>query len=119
MPDFRVYCQPPEREPAEIRLSLDETHHLVTVNRAPAGATVVDSVGMGHIMEDVPLFAGMRSLFRAARPRNNMIFSVINDSQAPEVMEVLDKILDCSHGKGQGIAVTLPIDSAIGVRGTP
>ena len=83
------------------------------------GATVVDSVGMGHIIEDVPLFAGMRSLFRAARPRNNMIFSVVGDSQAPEVMDVLSKILDSAHGKGLGIAFTLPIDSAIGVRGSP
>jgi nitrogen regulatory protein P-II 1 len=79
------------------------------------GATVVDSVGMGHIIEDVPLFAGMRNIFRAAKPRNNMIFSVINDSQAAETMQVLDKILACSHGRGDGIAFTLPIDSAIGI----
>ena len=32
------------------------------------GATVVDSVGMGSIIGDVPLFAGLRSLFRGARP---------------------------------------------------
>ena len=66
------------------------------------GATVVDSVGMGHIIEDVPLFAGMRSLFRAARPRNNMIFSVVDDAQAVEVLEVLDKILDCAARQGAG-----------------
>jgi nitrogen regulatory protein P-II 1 len=79
------------------------------------GATVVDSVGMGHIIEDVPLFAGMRNVFRAARPRNNMIFSVITDAQSAEAMQVLDKILDCAHTRGKGIAFTLPIDSAIGV----
>jgi len=79
------------------------------------GATVVDSVGMGHIMEDVPLFAGMRSMFRSAKPRNNMIFSVVRDSLAAETLEVLDKILGCSHDKGKGIAFTLPIDSTIGV----
>jgi len=79
------------------------------------GATVVDSVGMGHIIEDVPLFAGMRNVFRSSKPRNNMIFSVINDSQAAEAMEVLDKILGCSQGKGRGIVFTLPIDSTIGV----
>jgi nitrogen regulatory protein P-II 1 len=79
------------------------------------GATVVDSVGMGHIIEGVPLFAGMRNIFRAAKPRNNMIFSVITDGQASESLHVLDKILECSHGKGKGIAFTLPIDSAIGV----
>lgn len=83
------------------------------------GATVVDSVGMGHIIEDVPLFAGMRSLFRAARPRNNMIFSVVDDAQAPEVMDVLSKILECSNARGAGIAFTLPIDPAIGVHRTP
>jgi nitrogen regulatory protein P-II 1 len=79
------------------------------------GGTVVDSEGMGHIMEDVPLFAGMRNVFRAAKSRNNMIFSVVTDPQAAEALEVLDKILDCSHGKGKGIAFTLPIDAAIGV----
>ncbi len=83
------------------------------------GATVVDSVGMGHIIEDVPLFAGMRSLFRSARPRNKVIFSAVDDSQTSEVMEVLSKILDCAHERGSGIAFTLPIDSAIGVRGKP
>jgi nitrogen regulatory protein PII len=79
------------------------------------GATVVDSVGMGHIIEDVPLFAGMRNIFRAAKPRNNMIFSVISDGQAPETLQVLDKIIGCSQQKGHGIAFTVPIDAAIGV----
>ncbi len=48
MPDFRVYCQPPEREPSEIHLSADEAHHLVAVNRAKAGDTVVAFDGRGH-----------------------------------------------------------------------
>jgi nitrogen regulatory protein PII len=79
------------------------------------GATVVDSVGMGHIIEDVPLFAGMRNIFRAAKPRNNMIFSVVTDSQAADALQVLDTILDCAHSRGAGIAFTMPIDAAIGV----
>ncbi len=79
------------------------------------GATVVDSIGMGHIIEDVPLFAGMRNLFRSARPRNNIIFSVIGEAQARESLEVMDKILGCSHQEGKGIAFVLPIDAVIGV----
>jgi nitrogen regulatory protein PII len=79
------------------------------------GATVVDSVGMGHIIEGVPLFAGMRNVFRYAKPRNNLIFSVITDAQATETMEVLSKILECSTDKGCGMAFTVPIDAAIGV----
>lgn len=47
MPDFRAYCSPTEREPAEIRLSADESHHLVAVNRAAQGDTVVAFDGKG------------------------------------------------------------------------
>jgi nitrogen regulatory protein P-II 1 len=81
------------------------------------GATVVDSVGMGHIIEGVPLFAGMRSLFRSAKPRNNIIFSVIRDAQADETMDMLDKILGCNaeKPKNAGLAFILPIERVIGV----
>jgi 16S rRNA (uracil1498-N3)-methyltransferase len=48
MPDFRAYCQPPEREPSEIRLSADESHHLVAVNRAQPGDPVVAFDGRGN-----------------------------------------------------------------------
>jgi len=78
------------------------------------GGTVVDSVGMGHIIEDVPLFAGVRNVFRSAKSRNNMIFSLISDTQAAEALQVLEKILECSGGKGKGLAFTLPVDAAIG-----
>jgi 16S rRNA (uracil1498-N3)-methyltransferase len=48
MSDFRAYCQPAEREPSEILLSTDESHHLVAVNRAKAGDTVVAFDGRGN-----------------------------------------------------------------------
>jgi nitrogen regulatory protein PII len=81
-----------------------------------AGATVVESVGMGSIIEDVPLFAGLRSLFRGARPRNNMLFSVIRDEQVDEAMDILGKILGCAKGeRGRGLAVVLPVERAIGI----
>jgi len=47
MPDFRAYCQPTERDPAEIRLSPEESHHLVTVNRCGRGDPVVAFDGHG------------------------------------------------------------------------
>jgi 16S rRNA (uracil1498-N3)-methyltransferase len=47
MADFRVFCQPPVADPKEILLSSDESHHLVAVNRASAGATVVAFDGKG------------------------------------------------------------------------
>ncbi|OAM88479.1 16S rRNA (uracil(1498)-N(3))-methyltransferase [Termitidicoccus mucosus] len=52
MPDFRVHCPPPENtdavSAAELRLSPEESHHLVAVNRARAGAQVVAFDGRGR-----------------------------------------------------------------------
>ena len=47
MPDFRAYCTPPTAEPVELTLSPDESHHLVAVNRARPGDTVVAFDGRG------------------------------------------------------------------------
>src|ERR1017187_7295831 len=47
MPDFRVYCTPATAEPAELSLSPEESHHLVAVNRARVGDTVVAFDGRG------------------------------------------------------------------------
>src|SRR5208283_822714 len=69
MPDFRVYCQPPEREPSEIRPSADESHHLVAVNRAKSGDTVVAFDGRGNewiceLLEDAKHAAVLKVRFR-------------------------------------------------------
>ncbi|MSU25231.1 MAG: 16S rRNA (uracil(1498)-N(3))-methyltransferase [Opitutus sp.] len=47
MPDFRAFCTPATAEPVEITLSPDESHHLVTVNRAQVDDTVVAFDGRG------------------------------------------------------------------------
>ncbi|HEU5079769.1 MAG TPA: RsmE family RNA methyltransferase [Opitutaceae bacterium] len=47
MPDFRAYCVVTEREPKQIRLSPEESHHLISVNRASRGDTVVAFDGAG------------------------------------------------------------------------
>ena len=47
MPDFRAYCSPPTAEPSELTLSAEESHHLVVVNRARLGDTIVAFDGRG------------------------------------------------------------------------
>jgi 16S rRNA (uracil1498-N3)-methyltransferase len=47
MPDFRVFSSPATAEPVEITLSPEESHHLVIVNRARPGDTVVAFDGRG------------------------------------------------------------------------
>ena len=47
MPDFRAHATPATAEPAELTLSAEESHHLVVVNRAAPGDTVVAFDGRG------------------------------------------------------------------------
>lgn len=86
------------------------------VEAGVTGATVMDSEGMGHILEDVPLFAGLRHLFRASKPRNKTIFSAIRDEQAAETMQILKKVLRCEEEPGKGVAFLLPVEGIIGMR---
>lgn len=48
MPDFRVFCRPESADPRELLLSVDESHHLVVVNRARVGDPVVAFNGYGR-----------------------------------------------------------------------
>jgi 16S rRNA (uracil1498-N3)-methyltransferase len=48
MPDLRVHAAPSSAEPVAITLSPEESHHLVTVNRARAGDTVTAFDGRGN-----------------------------------------------------------------------
>jgi 16S rRNA (uracil1498-N3)-methyltransferase len=48
MPDFRAYAPATRTDAAEIRLSPEESHHLITVNRCGRGDPVVAFDGQGH-----------------------------------------------------------------------
>lgn len=80
------------------------------------GATVIDSVGMGHILsEEVPIFAGLRFMFTGAKPHNKIIFSVIKKDKEEAVVKLLQKILGDLNKPGTGIVFTLPVDRVEGL----
>lgn len=79
MPDFRAHCQPAEPAPAEIRLSPEESHHLVAVNRCGRGDPVVafDGHGREWLTECVdPARGGTVLRVRQARPAAARRFAI-------------------------------------------
>ncbi len=81
------------------------------------GATLIDSVGMGHILsEEVPIFAGLRFMFAGAKPHNKTIISVIKDEKEAEAMHLLQNILGDINEPGTGIAFTLSLDRVEGLK---
>jgi nitrogen regulatory protein P-II 1 len=81
------------------------------------GATIIDSIGMGHVIsEEVPIFAGLRFMFAGAKPHNKMIISVITDDKEDPVIKVLKKILGDLGQPGTGIVFTMPLDRVEGLK---
>ena len=81
------------------------------------GATVVESVGMGHILsEEVPIFAGLRFMFAGAKPHNRTVLSVIEDNKEDEVIRILHKILGDLNHPGTGLVFTFSLDRVEGLK---
>jgi len=81
------------------------------------GATIIDTVGMGHILsEEVPIFLGLRFMFTGAKPHNKTILSAIKDEKEDQAIELLKKVLGDLNQPGTGIVFTLPVDRVEGLK---
>lgn len=82
-----------------------------------SGSTIIDSVGMGHVLsEEVPIFAGLRFMFAGAKPHNKIILSVIQDDKEDEAVSILGNILGDLSKPGTGIVFSLPVDRVEGLK---
>ena len=82
-----------------------------------SGATIIDSIGMGHILSsDVPIFAGLRFMFAGSRPYNKIILSIIKDEKVEPLKELTEKILGPLDESGNGILFFTEIIEVIGLK---
>lgn len=81
-----------------------------------SGATVVHSEGMGRVMRDLPVFAGLQSMLSSSRAQNAMILSVI---QTPELMDRAVEFVRSTCGNmeepSSGILFTVPVNRVMGL----
>ena len=82
------------------------------------GATVVNSEGMGRLLaSEIPIFAGLAALQRRTRPRNQTVFSVIEDDDKVErAFALLQEVCGNLGEPGTGIAFTLPVTRVLGLK---
>lgn len=82
-----------------------------------SGATIIDSIGMGHVLSsDVPIFAGLRFMFAGSRPYNKTIISVIKDEKIDPLKELIEKILGPLEKSGSGILLLLDVADVVGLK---
>lgn len=112
MPDFRVHCRPESSRTSELHLSPEESHHLVTVNRARQGDPVVAFDGDGTEWDCLLAVAHKQrsvlkiSAVRHAPPR----VAEITLAQALPKGPVMDAIV--RKATELGAARIVPIESA-------
>ena len=85
-----------------------------------SGASILDSVGMLHFLsQEIPIFAGFRSLLKGSQPYNKIILSVIQDKEILEqALATIDRTVGgISKGK-RGILFSIKLEHFLGP-GTP
>ena len=80
-----------------------------------SGATIVDSVGMGHIIsQNIPIFAGLRDTFAGSSPVQKIILAVVEETLIKRIDEVLaDICVDIDESRAY-FMISLPIDGLFG-----
>ena len=76
------------------------------------GATILDSMGMLHYLsQEVPIFAGFRSIMQGSKPTNKIMLSMIRErAQVDEALDSIDRIVGGIDKGDRGILFTLKID---------
>lgn len=82
-----------------------------------SGATIIDSIGMGHIISsDVPIFAGLRFMFAGSRPYNKTVLSVIPDDKVRSLKNLITKVLGSLEKTGNGILFFIDVHDVAGLK---
>lgn len=82
-----------------------------------SGATIIDSMGMGHILSsEVPIFAGLRFMFAGSRPYNKTILSVIPEEKTIPLKNLISKILGPLEESGNGILFFIDLCEVVGLK---
>lgn len=80
------------------------------------GATIVDSAGMGRMLtHDVPIFAGLRALGERSRPRNQTVFSVVEDEKVDAAIALIQDVCGSMETAGAGIVFAVPVSRCVGL----
>lgn len=81
------------------------------------GATLINTEGMGRLLaSEIPIFAGLQALVGRTRPRNQTLFSVLDDDKVDAALALLQEVCGDFSQPATGIVVTLPVNRVLGLK---
>lgn len=89
-----------------------EEFYKVSIN----GATVIDSIGMGHFMATQISFFSRFAEFNKEPGHNNTLFVVVkSDTETQKAINAIEKVIGDLGKSDSGVVFTLPIDFCKGL----
>ena len=79
------------------------------------GSTVIEGRGMGQMVGEVPIFAGLRGHFPGSAVDSQVVLTVIEDTQVTACMNAIEATVGPLDEPGTGIAFSVPLGSVIGL----
>jgi nitrogen regulatory protein PII len=85
------------------------------------GATVIDSMGMARILSnnhddnEISFLSSLRSFLNPEREKNNLIFTVINDTQLEIAVKAIESVTGDLSQKNTGVIFSVPVDFTKGI----
>lgn len=88
------------------------------VEEGITGATILDSRGLfEYLADEIPLFAGFRSLIDDPNPSNKVILSVLKDGDVcRHVMDTIESVYGSFSEPNTGIMFAVPIGQIRGLK---
>ena len=84
-----------------------------------AGATILDSSGMGRELserDEFSIFGSMRALIDQNNRTTKTLFLVVEDDQVKKIEQVIESVIGDLSKPDQGILFTIPIDYVSGYK---
>ncbi len=79
------------------------------------GSTVIEGRGMGQIVGDVPIFAGLRGHFPGSALESQIVLTLLSDDRVEPCMEAIENTIGPLDEPGVGVAFTVPVGSSLGL----
>ncbi|MCA9541008.1 MAG: hypothetical protein KC620_19040 [Myxococcales bacterium] len=85
------------------------------IEEGVTGATVVEGRGMGQIIGEIPIFAGVRGLFPGSALDSHLVLAVMDAGLARTCLQLVERIAGSLEEPGGGIAFTIPLGVVKGI----
>lgn len=78
-------------------------------------ATIIDSMGMAHMLKDTNYFLSLRNLLNQSQVNSKTILMALNDQDIDKAINIIENVVGSLDDPDTGVVFTLPISHCKGL----